>query len=68
MSRIQLEMPDGRVKELEELMEKQCISTKKDLLNRAITFYEWYIKEKESGHEVASIDEERSVYKIPILT
>ena len=49
MSRIQLEMPDGRVKELEELMEKQGISTKKDLLNRAITFYEWYIKEKESG-------------------
>jgi hypothetical protein len=67
MSRIQIELTEPRVKELEELMSRQGIATKKDLLNRALTLYEWYSKEVDNGHEIASIDKERNSYKVLVM-
>jgi len=63
MLRIQFELSDERVKDLDALMKKGDVSTKKELLNNALTFLEWAIKEKERGRIIASIDEEHQKYK-----
>jgi hypothetical protein len=53
MNRIQIEMSDERVSELEALMEKCGIRTKKDLVNTALTLFKWAVQEKEKGWTVA---------------
>ena len=71
VTRIQFELPNGKVKHIEELMREANIRTKKDLLNNALTLLEWAIKEKKRGHEIASIDEKSKAYKeivMPILS
>ena len=65
--RIQLELPEGRVRELEALMETAGIATKKELFNTALTLFEWAIQEKSSGRIIASMDEEQQRYKELIM-
>jgi metal-responsive CopG/Arc/MetJ family transcriptional regulator len=57
MVRIQLDMPDDRVKELDALMEQTGVSTRKELFNNALTLFEWAVREKRLGHVIASVDE-----------
>jgi len=59
MIRIQLDLPEEQVKELDELMKETKIATRKDLFNNALTLFQWAVKAKRSGRIVASIDEER---------
>jgi metal-responsive CopG/Arc/MetJ family transcriptional regulator len=71
MIKFQFELPEDRVKELEELMRKAKISTRKDLFNSALTLLEWAVHEKEAGRAIASIDEGQRRYKelvMPSLT
>jgi metal-responsive CopG/Arc/MetJ family transcriptional regulator len=67
MTRIQLELPEEKVKELEELMENAGIKTKKELFNNALTLLEWAIKEKKTGRKIASINEEEDKYKEVVI-
>lgn len=70
MVRIQLELPVEKVQELEELMEQAKISTKKDLINNALTLLEWALNEKKEGRTIASINEKTMSYKelvMPVL-
>jgi len=57
MIRIQLELPEERVRELEALMSEVGLRTKKDLFNNALTLLEWAVKERKAGHVIASVDE-----------
>jgi hypothetical protein len=61
--RLQIELPEKRVKELEALMEECDIATKKDLFNNALTLFEWAVRESEKGRIVASVDEENQRYR-----
>lgn len=61
--RIQLELPQERVRELEELMGQTGLTTKKDLLNDALTLFEWAVKERKAGRTIASVDEPHQRYK-----
>ena len=44
--RIQFELSESKIKELEALMEETGVKTKKDILNNALSFLEWAIKER----------------------
>lgn len=69
--RVQLDLPADQVRALEELMERAKISTKKDLINNALTLLEWAINEKSEGRTIASINEKNMSYKelvMPVLS
>jgi metal-responsive CopG/Arc/MetJ family transcriptional regulator len=57
MVRIQLDLPEDQVKELDELMKETNIVTRKDLFNNALTLFQWAVKAKRAGRIVASLDE-----------
>ncbi len=63
MQRIQFEVPDDRLEELEKLMQRAKITTKKDLLNNALTLFEWVLEEVERGNAIASVDPTHGKYK-----
>lgn len=62
-TRIQFELPEARVQELEGLMRETGISTKKDLLNDALTLFQWAVRERQAGRKIASVDETNQRYK-----
>lgn len=71
MTRIQFEMSEEKVKELEALMEEGGVRTKKDLFNNALTLLEWSLRERKAGRIIASVDEKEKRYKeieMPILS
>jgi metal-responsive CopG/Arc/MetJ family transcriptional regulator len=63
MVRIQLDLPDEQVKELDELMRETNIVTRKDLFNNALTLFQWAVKAKRAGRIIASIDEQNKTSK-----
>jgi metal-responsive CopG/Arc/MetJ family transcriptional regulator len=63
MVRIQLDLPEEQVKELDELMRETNITTRKDLFNNALTLFQWAVKAKRAGRIIASVDEERGISK-----
>lgn len=69
--RVQFELSEERVKELENLMEETKTKTKKDLLNNALSLLEWAIDERKVGRIIASVNEKENKYKeviMPILS
>jgi hypothetical protein len=66
-ARVQFELPENKIKELETLMEEAGIRTKKDLFNNALSLLEWAIKERREGRIIASIDEKNHKYKEVIM-
>ncbi len=63
MVRIQLDLPEEQVKELDELMRETNIVTRKDLFNNALTLFQWAVKAKRAGRIIASIDEQNKTSK-----
>src|SRR5256885_2020634 len=61
--RIQLDFPQEKVDELNALMGKAGITTRKDLFNNALSLLAWAIKEREEGNLIASINEATDTYK-----
>ena len=61
--RIQLDISSDKMKELEALMMKTGVRTRKDLLNNALTLLEWAIEERGKGRIIASLDETNKSYK-----
>ena len=71
MKRIQFELPEEKVAELERLMDESGIKTRKDLLNNALMLLEMAIKERKEGRTLVSVDEKKNRYKevlMPILS
>lgn len=63
MKRLQFELPEERVKELDNLAERTGLKTRVQLFNAALTLFEWAVRERETGRIIASIDEEKDRYK-----
>ena len=58
MVRIQLDIPDERVAQLDAMMKETGITTRKELFNNALTLFEWAVTEKKLGHDIAAVDED----------
>jgi len=65
--RIQLELPDERVRELKGLMAEAGIETYKDLFNNALTIFEWLLNEVKSGKVIAAVDEQNEKYRVLVM-
>lgn len=59
--RVQIDIPEDRVNELDELMGEAKISTRKELFNNALTLFEWAIQQRKKGKKICSFDEEREI-------
>ncbi|MDC9769052.1 MULTISPECIES: hypothetical protein [Enterobacterales] len=68
--RMQFDLPEDRSEELDSLMTKCGIGTKKELFNYALTMLEWAVDESERGNEIAAVNrDEKQFYtlRMPIL-
>jgi hypothetical protein len=63
VQRIQIEVPADRLRELDEIMADSSITTRKELINNALTLFEWAVNEVKRGHIIASIDEDDGRYR-----
>ncbi len=69
--RLQIELSEDKLDELESLMKEGRAATKKEFVNAALTLMEWAMKERRAGRIIASVDEGKNVYKeivMPILS
>jgi metal-responsive CopG/Arc/MetJ family transcriptional regulator len=65
--RVQLDLPQTQVKELDYLMEQSGVSTRKDFINNALSLLVWAIKQKKQGRMIAAVDEEGKTYQEVIM-
>ena len=67
--RLQFEMPEEKLKELDQLVAATGASTRKEYVNHALTLFKWAVKEIREGKTIASIDEDESVTELvmPLL-
>ena len=61
--RLQLELPEARVAQLDALMEATDIATRKELFNNALSLFEWAVREARSGNTIASVNEKEGKYR-----
>jgi hypothetical protein len=69
--RLQIDFDSRKMREIESLMERAGIATKKEFVNWALTLLKWAIKERSAGRIIASVDERNDSYKeleMPILS
>src|SRR5262245_24504391 len=70
VTRIQLDFPEEKVRELDQLMQQAGINTRKDLFNNALTLLVWAVKERQKGNKIVSLDEQHGTSRelvMPIL-
>lgn len=63
IKKIHFELSAEKDKELHDLMNRLGITSKKDLINNALTFLQWALNEKCAGRIIASIDKENKRFK-----
>jgi len=63
MPKFQIEISREKNKEIQDLMTKTGISTKREYFNTALTVLKWIIHEKERFRIIASVDEKDKSYK-----
>jgi hypothetical protein len=63
MRRIQFLMDEDLVRELDKLVQKNGLKTRTQLLNVALTLYDWAVRERENGNIIASLNERTERYK-----
>ena len=61
--RVQLDMLENRIKELEDIMATTGVSTRKDLFENALTFFEWAVNQRKKGRKIASVDENEESFQ-----
>lgn len=69
--RVQVDFDDRRIKELDALMETCGIATRKELLNNALTLFEWAVQQVLQGRMIASVNEAEQKYRelqMPVLS
>jgi metal-responsive CopG/Arc/MetJ family transcriptional regulator len=65
--RVQLDLPERQVKELDGLMKEMGVATRKDFFNQALSLLLWAIKEKKEGRIIASVDEANQHYREVVM-
>jgi metal-responsive CopG/Arc/MetJ family transcriptional regulator len=58
MTRVQLDLREDQVEELDELMKEAKLATRKELFNNALTLFQWAVKAKRAGRIIVSFGEE----------
>jgi hypothetical protein len=66
-ARFQMEVKREELDEMERLCKMGGISSKKELLNTALTLLKWGVREKQRGNSIASIDENGQVQSEPYM-
>ncbi|WP_318458362.1 hypothetical protein [Photobacterium leiognathi] len=69
--RVQFDLSEERASEIQDLMDKCGINTRKELFNYALTILEWAVEESENGLDIAAINRaEKEFYalRMPILS
>jgi len=61
--RVQLDMPEERVKDLENIMAKTGVSTRKDVFENALALFEWAVVERTNGRKIASFDDKENGFR-----
>lgn len=70
MQRVQFDIPEDRLAELQKLMDLCGIETRKDLFNNALTLLQWAVRESTQGRTIASVGADEKSYRelqMPIL-
>jgi hypothetical protein len=62
--RLNFEFPEERINELKELQSEAGLDTMKDLINNALTIFEWAVHETRNGNEIAAVNEDDESYRI----
>jgi hypothetical protein len=68
--KIQFDLAQERVRELDKLAEVGQVGTRKDLFNNALTLLEWAMGECARGRKIASVSQDGKSYselQMPIL-
>jgi hypothetical protein len=68
--RLNFEISEKQMAELKALQLATESASMKELFNSAITTLEWLIEETKKGNEIASVNEEKKVYRVfvtPVL-
>jgi len=63
VTRIQFDISDDKVREIEALMEESGMSTKKQYVEYAFTLLGWALDQARRGRLIASVDEETERYR-----
>ena len=69
--RVQFDLPEEKMKELDLLMEETGIKTRRELFNNALTILEWAVDRSSKGFDVAAYREntkELHVLAMPALS
>jgi hypothetical protein len=61
--RIQFELSDEKARELDALVADAGVATRKDLLNNALSLFQWVVEERKVGRQIASLDESKKSFK-----
>jgi predicted DNA-binding protein len=67
--RFQFELPKENSDRLDELAEQVGV-TKREIINNALTLFDWAVEEVKAGKTIASVDEEEKRFKellLPLL-
>lgn len=56
--RVQLDLPQEQVQQLDRLVEEAGLGTRKDLFNNALALMNWAVRELRRGRAIASVDEQ----------
>lgn len=67
VQRVQLDLPEQKVIELDGLMKETGVATRKDFFNQAISLLVWAIKERKKGRIIASVDEAKKDFSEVIM-
>lgn len=70
MTRVQFEISEDRLKELDELMSLADINNRKELFNNALTLFEWAVNQVSNNLTVCSFDNRQNKLRelsMPIL-
>ncbi|MEX3693041.1 hypothetical protein AB3X91_34315 [Paraburkholderia sp. BR14263] len=63
LQRVQFDVPEDRLAELQQLMKTCGIETRKDLFNNALTLLEWAVRESTRGRTIASVSDDEKSYR-----
>ena len=66
-ARMQIDLPEDKLRQLESLMKDAGIRTKKEFVNNALTLLAWAIRETKAGRVIAAVDENDHKYKEILL-
>ena len=61
--RVQLDMPEERIKDMQQIMAKTGVSTRKDVFENALALFEWAVNERMNGRKIASFDEKEDGFR-----